>query len=151
MYAVVLPTGDRWLSSSASEAHPLALVYSSGKAVVDFYISLTAGSDTLALQAWRNVVTGDYVYLPANAKLPYACYVPNTEATLGFVPAAGHGAFDVHLYLNAQGQTQLMGVTEAGQQGLLTQGFTDLGAVFASLSADAAVQPAALVGQVVAV
>ena len=92
MYAVVLPTGDRWLSSSASEAHPLALVYSSGKAVVDFYISLTAGSDTLALQAWRNVVTGDYVYLPANAKLPYACYVPNTEATLGFVPAAGHGA-----------------------------------------------------------
>jgi len=151
MYAVVLPTGDRWLSSSASDAHPLAQEYSSGKVVVDFYVSLTATSDTVALQAWRNVVTGDYVYLPANAKLPYACYVPNTEATLGFVPTAGHGAFDVHLYLNAQGQTQLMGVAEAGQQGLLTQGFTDLGAVFASLSAGAAAQPAALVGQVVTV
>lgn len=151
MYAVVLPGGDRWLSSVQADAHGLATTFSSGQAVVDFLVSSVATSDTLALQAWRNVVTGDYVYLPANAKLPYACYVPNAETVLGYVPAAGHGAFDVHLYLTAQGLTQLMGQAQASQAGLLTHGYVDLGAVFASMAPDASAASVPLVGQVVAV
>lgn len=45
---------------------------------------------------------------------------------------AGTGAFDVHLYLNSTGMTQLVGVEAAKSLNLAAQGYVDMGALFAS-------------------
>jgi uncharacterized repeat protein (TIGR02059 family) len=151
VYALLLPSGDRWLTSSTADAHQLGQMLHSAKAEVDFYVSPQAMPNALELKAWHNVVTGDYLYLPATVALPYSCYQPNSDTTLGYVMAPGKGAFDVHLYLNAWGVTQLMGQSQATQLGLLSQGYMDVGAMFASLPADDSVQPVTLVGQTVAI
>jgi uncharacterized repeat protein (TIGR02059 family) len=151
VYALLLPSGDRWLTSSAADAHQLGQMLHSGKAEVDFYVSSQVMPNALELKAWHNVVTGDYLYLPASVALPYSCYQPTSDTTLGYVMAPGKGAFDVHLYLNAWGVTQLMGQGQATQLGLLSQGYMDVGAVFSSLPADDSVQPVTLVGQTVVV
>ena len=151
IYAVLLPSGDRWLTSLTADAHKLALALNSGKAEVDFYVSTQAMPDSLELKAWHNLITGDYLYLPSNAALPYSCYLPNADTTLGYVMAPGKGAFDVHLYLNAAGLTQLMGQAQASQLGLLTQGYSDLGAAFSSMTPDPSAPMLTLVGQTVVV
>ncbi|MEI6651269.1 MAG: Ig-like domain-containing protein [Chlorobiaceae bacterium] len=98
---------------------------------VDFYGVTTGG---VALKAWHNPITGDYFYAPAGIPLPYECYEP-LSTDLGRVLEAGKGVFDVHLYLNSAGDTQIMGESAAAALGLLSKGYTDMGAMFASANA----------------
>ena len=77
-------------------------------------------------------MTGDYFYAPDGVAPPYACYVKLNDVELGRVLKPGKGAFDVHLYLNADGLTQLVGTAQATQMGLMSHGYSDLGALFAS-------------------
>jgi methionine-rich copper-binding protein CopC len=99
---------------------------------VDFYGVTTGG---VALKAWHNPITGDYFYAPEGEQPPYECYVPQPD--LGSVRPKGTGVFDVHLYLNSAGDTQIMGEAAAAALGLLAQGYTDKGAIFASANATA--------------
>jgi len=98
---------------------------------VDFYGVTTGG---VALKAWHNPITGDYFYAPEGTPLPYECYEP-LSSDLGRVLEAGNGVFDVHLYLNSAGDTQIMGESAAAALGLLSKGYTDKGAIFASANA----------------
>ncbi len=98
---------------------------------VDFYGVTTGG---VALKAWHNPITGDYFYAPEGTPLPYECYEP-LSADLGRVLQAGKGVYDVHLYLNSEGDTQLLGESAAAALGLLIKGYTDMGVVFASANA----------------
>ncbi len=98
---------------------------------VDFYG--VTDTSKLRLQTWYNAITGDYFYAPEGTRPPYACYVQ--QADLGYVLPKGTGVFDVHLYLNHDGNTQIMGESAAAALGLLAQGYTDMGAMFASASA----------------
>ena len=100
---------------------------------VDFYGVTTGG---VALNAWHNPITGDYFYAPAGTPLPYACYEP-LSSDLGRVLEAGKGVFDVHLYLNHDGDTQIMGESAAAALGLVAKGYADMGAMFASANATA--------------
>jgi methionine-rich copper-binding protein CopC len=100
---------------------------------VDFY-GLTTGG--VALKAWHNPITGDYFYAPEGTPLPYECYEP-LSSDLGRVLEAGNGVFDVHIYLNSAGDTQIMGESAAAALGLLAQGYADKGAIFASANATA--------------
>lgn len=68
---------------------------------------------------------------------------------LGFVPGAGQGAFDVHLFINSSGVTQIMGQETFHQLGLNEAGYVDMGAIFASpesLDTSAEITPLELVG-----
>jgi Bacterial Ig-like domain len=101
----------------------------SGK--VDFY-GVTDTSNPL-LHSWYNPITGDYFYAPEGTLPPYDCYVQ--QADLGYVLPKGTGVFDVHLYLNHDGDTQIMGESAAAALGLLAKGYNDMGAMFASANA----------------
>ena len=98
---------------------------------VDFYGSTIAGSRPL--HTWYNPITGDYFYGVDAAQLPYSCY--EQQADLGSVMEAGNGVYDVNLYLNSEGDTQLVGESTANARGLLAQGYTNMGALFASAKA----------------
>ena len=98
---------------------------------VDFYGSTIAGS--LPLHTWHNTITDDYFYGVDVAQVPYSCY--DQQADLGSVMAAGTGVYDVHLFLNSEGDSQLVGESIANARGLLAQGYNDMGALFASAKA----------------
>ncbi|MEI7749180.1 MAG: Ig-like domain-containing protein, partial [Chlorobiaceae bacterium] len=98
---------------------------------VDFY-GVTDTSKPL-LHSWYNPITGDYFYAPEGTLPPYDCYVQ--QADLGYVLPKGTGVFDVHLYLNHDGDTQIMGESAAAALGLLAKGYNDMGAMFASANA----------------
>ncbi len=148
VYAITLPNSDRWLSTSTVDAHLLAQSVAGGNAEISFYAVDRAVPDALELFAWKNVFTGDYFYAPSNVSAPYACYVSNSETKLGYVLAPGKGSFDVHLYMNNAGMTQIMGATQATQLDLLHHGYADMGAVFASAQPDT-IQAITLIGQAV--
>ena len=124
--------GDRWLSGVLSDAENHLL--GDDTIHVDFFSSADPASDLKELKAWFNVLTGDYFYAPEGVAPPYACYVPTTAAGLGYVASPGQGAFDVHIYLNSAGVTELVGTQQAADLKLLENGFRDLGAVFASVA-----------------
>ena len=98
---------------------------------VDFYG--VTDTSKLPLHTWYNSITGDYFYAPEGTLPPYACYVQ--QANLGYVLPKGTGVFDVHLYLNHDGDTQIMGESASAALGLLAKGYTDMGAMFASANA----------------
>jgi len=123
VYGALLPNGDRTLSLAVTPGAQPA-----------FATTDRVGSDTLPLAAWRNALTGDWFYAPAGQAMPYACYVAAADPGLGRVLAPGQGAFDVHLYLRADGLTQEMSQAAAQQLGLLSQGYVDQGALFASVA-----------------
>ena len=100
---------------------------------VDFYG--VTDTSKLPLHTWYNSITGDYFYAPEGTQPPYACYVQ--KADLGYVLPKGTGVYDVHLYLNRNGDTQIMGESAAIALGLLARGYTDMGAMFASANATA--------------
>lgn len=131
IFAASIPGSDRWLSLSQSQADVFA-AKTGTKAQIDFYGTKRLDADTLHLSAWQNVLTGDYFYAPDGVAPPYACYVKLNDVELGRVLKPGKGAFDVHLYLNADGLTQLVGTAQATQMGLMSHGYSDLGALFAS-------------------
>ncbi len=131
IFAASIPGTDRWLSLSQSQADVFA-AKTGTKAQIDFYGTKRLDADTLHLSAWQNVLTGDYFYAPDGVAPPYACYVKLNDVELGRVLKPGKGAFDVHLYLNADGLTQLVGTAQATQMGLMSHGYSDLGALFAS-------------------
>ena len=98
---------------------------------VDFYGSTSAGA--LPLHTWYNAITGDYFYGVDAAQVPYSCY--EQQADIGRVLPAGTGVYDVHLYLNSDGDTQFVGESTANARGLSAQGYKDMGAMFASANA----------------
>ena len=131
VYGVGQGAGDRWLSGVREDAE--SRVQGNGGTIkIDFYATTEQSVDTLPLKAWVNTLTGDYFYAPEGTALPYACYEPMAATGLGSVLAVGKGAFDVHMYMNGQGVTQLVGVVQATQMNLAGQGYADLGALFAS-------------------
>ena len=130
LYSVQSGGNDRKIFSSLTDAGVEATSHSTSP-VIDFYGVTKTGNDTVALKAWYNTVTGDWFYAPEGSTPPYDCYVQQ-EGTLGRAMAIGKGAFDVHLYLNSSGITQIMGEAEANALGLTSRGYTDKGALFAS-------------------
>ena len=131
VYAAPLQTTDRWLTLLGTEATTVAQGYATA-VQIDFYATSKTGPDTLPLKAWVNVLTGDHFYAPEGVPPPYACYVEQPEVQLGRVLKTGQGAFDVHLYLNEAGMTQIVGQAQAASMDLLAQGYLDMGAMFAS-------------------
>ncbi|MEN9781801.1 MAG: hypothetical protein RL014_2949, partial [Pseudomonadota bacterium] len=134
VFSVGSGAGDRWLSGVLKDAQDRAKP-TTDKVAVDFFTSELPAADLKPLKAWVNVLTGDFFYAPEGVPPPYACYVPYNASGLGYVPAAGKGAFDVHLYVNSAGVTQLVGIQQAAELGLAAKGFTDLGPQFASVEA----------------
>jgi hypothetical protein len=98
----------------------------------DFTVMPKATGDTIPLRGWFNILTGDFLYVPEGATLPYSCYAPADTAELNHVFKPGKGAFDVHLFVNPNGLTQTVGLEQAQQMGLKAAGYQDLGAIFAS-------------------
>ncbi|TLU82602.1 MAG: hypothetical protein FDX21_08955, partial [Chlorobium sp.] len=99
---------------------------------VDFYG--VTDITKLSLHTWYNPVTGDYFYAPEGTLPPYDCYVQQADLNYYVLPK-GTGVFDVHLYLNNDGDTQIMGESAAAALELLAKGYTDMGAMFASANA----------------
>ena len=131
IYGVGSGAADRWLSGDLDAARQQGAA-KNAPVSIDFYVLPTATPDTVPVAAWVNVLTGDYFYAPVGTALPYACYVPMAAQGLGHALAVGTGAFDVHLFINSQGVTHLVGLEQAKSMGLSSKGFTDLGALFAS-------------------
>lgn len=129
VYAAPLQSGDRFLTGLQSEAAQKAASGTSPR--IEFY-GAEAGANTVPLKAWVNLITGDYFYAPDGKAAPYDCYVPVAAANLPNVLPAGTGAFDVHLYMNGSGITQIMGAQSASALNLLSQGYQDMGVLFAS-------------------
>ena len=67
------------------------------------------------------------------------------DVVLGRVLLKDQGSFNVHTYLNAQGNTQIVSETAAENMGLLAKGYRDLGTAYQFASAD---ETASLVGMV---
>ncbi len=111
---------------------PMAVVAKSIDSRLDFYVTTANDPDTVALKAWQNKLTGDYFYAPEGTPLPYRCYVERPDINLGRVYEVGEGAFDVHLYLNKKGRTELMSQDAATQANLIGLGYKDMGAIFGS-------------------
>lgn len=131
IYTAPIKSGDQVLYNAQAEA--LNKAAASGTSVrIDFYGTVEPASNSVPLKAWQNLITGDVFYAPADKLPPYDCYVEMTNVSLPQVLKAGTGAFDVHLYLNAAGMTQLVGVETAKSLNLEGQGYSDMGAMFAS-------------------
>ncbi|MEY4641746.1 MAG: hypothetical protein RLZZ227_1740, partial [Pseudomonadota bacterium] len=128
VYAQLLVSGDHLLTVKQADT-------TSGTTMrIEFYGTTETGPNTRALAVWVNLVTGDYFYAPEGNALPYDCYVPVAGVQLPRVLAAGTGAFDVHLYMNGAGTTQIMGEQSARALNLLGQDYQDLGVLFASVT-----------------
>ena len=95
------------------------------------------------LKAWFNPLTGDWFYGVEGVAPPYDCYVERPDVVLGRVLKKDQGSFNVHTYLNDQGNTQIVSETAAENLGLLAKGYRDLGASYQFASAD---ETATLVG-----
>ena len=134
LYRVSLASGDGMLFADQATADAFAASHNS-TATIDFYGVSNTGAGTLVLKAWLNTITGDYLYAPEGTLLPYDCYVEQTDTLLGRVLEPGKGVFDVHLYMNSAGITQIMGEAAAQGLGLLARGYTDKGVLFASSGA----------------
>ena len=130
VFAASLAGNDRWLTGSLDDAY--AHTVKDPGVHVEFYSLPLQEPGTLPLKAWVNSITGDYFYAPEGVAPPYACYVPTTAVGLGFVQAAGHGAFDVHLFMNDLGITQIVGIEQSLAMQLTQSGYRDYGALFAS-------------------
>lgn len=131
MYAVGLRSGDRLLTTDATKAKATAAAEGTSSGV-DFWVMPNPGAGLVALKAWKNVLTGDLFYAPEGSALPYACYVEIDAGPLGYVPKAGQGAFDVQLWLNPQGITQVVGAASASQLSLSNKGYAAMSPLFAS-------------------
>jgi VCBS repeat-containing protein len=129
-YIVKGEANDRILFDNLTDAQTAASAHNTSPAI-DFYGVAEPGSNTVALKAWHNSITGDWFYAPEGTIPPYDCY-DEQPGTIGRALAVGKGAFDVHLYLNSNGVTQIMGEAEANALGLIAQGYSDKGAIFAS-------------------
>ncbi|NTU58971.1 MAG: hypothetical protein HGB00_08675, partial [Chlorobiaceae bacterium] len=129
-YSVKVESNDRKVYASLADAEITAATHSTSPSI-DFYGVTDSSRDTVVLKAWYNTITGDWFYAPEGTTPPYDCYVQQ-PGTLGLALATGKGAFDVHLYLNSNGITQIMGEAEANALGLTSQGYRDKGALFAS-------------------
>lgn len=99
---------------------------------IQFLVRSDPAPGWMALTAWQNALTGDLFYAPQGSAPPYACYESINVGPLGFVARPGQGAFDLHLWIGADGITQIVSNTEAAQIGLAGKGYSDLGALFAS-------------------
>ncbi len=122
MYSTKAANGDTILTSVASNA----------MTGIDFYTSPDQKPELVKLKAYYNTLTGDYFYAPEGVAPPYACYVELKDVNLGYVARPGQGAFDVHLYLNSKGFTELVSQVDADAMDLLEKGYRDLGAIFGS-------------------
>ena len=131
IYAAPVKSGDSLLYGQLADAVAKTSGTGSGPRI-DFYGTAETGANTVALKTWMNIITGDYFYAPANKLPPYDCYIEVTANVLPRVLAAGTGAFDVHLYLNAAGTTQLVGTETAKSLDLAGHGYIDMGVMFAS-------------------
>lgn len=131
IYTAPIKTGDQVLYTTQADA--LNKAGADGTSVrIDFYGTTEASSNSVPLKAWQNLITGDVFYAPADKLPPYDCYVELTNVSLPQVFKVGTGAFDVHLYVNAAGMTQMVGEETARSLNLVGQGYSDLGAIFAS-------------------
>ncbi len=131
MFRADLRSGDRMLTLDFAGAQNTARA-EGGTSGVEFWVMSEPANAFVPLSAWRNLLTGDLFYAPKDAELPYACYVPVNNGYLGYVPRAGQGAFDLHLWIDARGITQIVSLDTALQMGLSAKGYADLGALFAS-------------------
>ena len=110
---------------------------------VQFFRTERTDAQTLPLKAWFNPLTGDWFYGVEGVAPPYDCYVERPDVVLGRVLKKDQGSFNVHTYLNDQGNTQIVSETAAENLGLLAKGYRDLGASYQFASAD---ETATLVG-----
>jgi VCBS repeat-containing protein len=131
MYRADLRSGDRLLTLDLAGAQSAARA-EAGTSGIEFWVMPQPTKTLVPLAAWRNLLTGDLFYAPTDAELPYACYVPVSSGPLGYVPSAGQGAFDLHLWMDARGITQIVSRDTAVQMGLSGKGYADLGALFGS-------------------
>lgn len=130
IYTAPSASGDQLLYRTQDEAQ--SKVASGASTRIDFYGTTEPAANAVPLKAWQNLITGDVFYAPADKAAPYDCYVEVAAQGLPQVLKAGTGAFDVHLYLNSTGMTQLVGVEAAKSLNLAAQGYVDMGALFAS-------------------
>jgi VCBS repeat-containing protein len=130
IYRVDQFSGDRMLFLSQTTAQSEAATRNTSPRI-DFYGVSDATVNTSVLKAWHNTLTGDYFYAPEGVAPPYECYV-EVAPSLGNVLKAGMGVFDVHLYMNSKGITQIMGEATATGLGLIAEGYKDMGVLFAS-------------------
>ena len=112
---------------------------------VQFFATPRTDAQTIPLKAWFNPLTGDWFYGVEGVAPPYECYVERPDVVLGRVLKKDQGSFNVHTYLNAQGNTQIVSETAAENMGLLAKGYRDLGTAYQFASAD---ETASLVGMV---
>ena len=134
IYAAEIGNNDHYLSGLASDAQAQQLS-ATNPLRIEFYVFPTQQDDTLPLKAWVNTITGDFFYAPEGTPPPYACYIAFDAIGLGYVYEAGQGDFDVHLFMNEEGITQIMGIETASELGLASAGYTDIGVLFASSEA----------------
>ncbi|MFT4888185.1 MAG: hypothetical protein ACJAY7_000487, partial [Pseudohongiellaceae bacterium] len=131
IYAAEVEQNDHYLSGLIGDAQDHQLIVTD-PVRIEFFTLPTEQVDTLPLKAWVNYITGDYFYAPEGTPPPYDCYLPVIDDTLGYVLGPGQGAFDVHLFMNSKGITQIMGLERADTLDLATSGYLDLGVLFAS-------------------
>ena len=128
---------DRMLFTEPAKANEAAQV--------QFFRTERTDAQSVALRAWYNPLTGDWFYGTEGTPPPYECYVERPDVVLGRVLLKDQGSFNVHTYLNAQGNTQIVSETAADNLGLLAKGYRDLGVAYQFASSD---ETANLVGMV---
>ena len=99
---------------------------------IDFYASPNFSEGLMKLKGYFNPFTNDYFYAPEGVAAPYACFQEITSVEFGYVAAVGQGAFDLHLYMNAQGLTEILSEEAAADRHLTDIGYKDYGGIFAS-------------------
>ncbi len=137
VYSVLLENGDRYYTTSATEAARYAAGNNNLFEGVRFD-SLAPELGGERMYANFQPFTDDWYFGDAADLGPYLCYERDGVASGFFAAGAGQGGLtQFHLYMNAAGATQLVSQAEAALLGLAAKGFADHGAQFGSTTAGA--------------
>ncbi|HUR87532.1 MAG TPA: choice-of-anchor U domain-containing protein, partial [Ramlibacter sp.] len=129
VYDVKLASGDHYYTTSAVEAANLA--QGSGNVFMGAaFDSLSAADGGHTMLANFNPFTMDWYFAKTGDAMPYVCYEAKPGAGFGAASAGQGPGTDYHLFLNANGMTQLVTTAQATSLGLAAQGYADKGAIF---------------------